>query len=126
MVLLISGGLLAIGLLAILALIWLIRGASGEQEQESASGVQLRAATPRVEVAPAAEVDGTGAVLSDGQMTSLALMNPEFHALATQLRTLHQQSAELEERLDILIQVVERIERSLPQQTHAEQPEGTE
>ncbi|WP_376794257.1 hypothetical protein [Thermogemmatispora sp.] len=117
MVLLISGGLLVLGLLAIVAMIWVIR--STPTEDRPARG--LASAPPRVEVAPALESEEREALPAGENHAgpALALLNPELHALATQLRTLHQQSTELEQRLDILIQVVERIERSLPAQTEA-------
>ncbi|MBX5450744.1 hypothetical protein [Thermogemmatispora sp.] len=124
MVLLISGGLLVLGLLAIVALIWVIRSTPAEDLPSRG----LASASPRVEVAPAFESGEREALPAgeDHRSHELALLNPELHALATQLRTLHQQSAELEQRLDILIQVVERIERSLPARTEAEASVGTE
>ncbi|WP_069805588.1 hypothetical protein [Thermogemmatispora onikobensis] len=128
MVLLISGGLLVLGLLAIVALIWVIRSTAAEELPARGP----TSAAPRVEVAPALESEEREA-LPVGEdhhehyrSQELALLNPELHALATQLRTLHQQSAELEQHLNTLIQVVERIERSLPAPTEAGAGAGAE
>ncbi|RAQ94827.1 hypothetical protein [Thermogemmatispora tikiterensis] len=128
MVLLISGGSLVLGLLAIIALIWVIRSTSAEDLSSRGPS----SAAPHVEVAPALESEEREALPAGEDHRApyrgheLALLNPELHALATQLRTLHQQSAELEQRLDILIQVVERIERSLPAPAEAANNAGAE
>ena len=49
---------------------------------------------------------------SRGEDQRLSSLNGQFHELASEIRTLHQQASQLEQRLSILTQMVDHIERT--------------
>jgi len=101
--LLIVGGLLVFGLLAILGAAFLARGEKGAE-----GTVKKPAAAPTPE---SAENGGLGQNLPVPQEeTQLATSNGQFHELAAELRTLYQETQELEHRLSLLVKIANQIE----------------
>ena len=49
---------------------------------------------------------------SRGEDQRLSSLNGQFHELASEIRTLHQQASQLEQRLSILTEMVDHIERT--------------
>jgi hypothetical protein len=49
---------------------------------------------------------------SRGEDQRLSSLNGQFHELASEVRTLHQQASQLEQRLSILTEMVDHIERT--------------
>jgi hypothetical protein len=110
--LLIVGGLLVFGLLAMLGAAFLARGEKG-----AAGTVKKPAAAPEP-----AENGGSGpeAASKDVAMgqnlpvpqeeTQPAPLNGQFHELAAELRTLYQETQELERRLNLLVKIANHIE----------------
>ena len=112
--LLIVGGLLVFGLLAILGAALLAR-----DEKGAAETVKKPAAAPMPEPAenggpgPKAAVKdvATGQNLPVPQEeTQPASLNGQFHELAAELRTLYQETQELERRLNLLVKIANHIE----------------
>ncbi|HVB73038.1 MAG TPA: hypothetical protein VNE38_05730 [Ktedonobacteraceae bacterium] len=125
--LLIIGGLLAFALVAILAAILL--GVS-EQRAEKARAynelVPLAVSTQAIETPPATSNQGgesapirqafpvtiEKAVRSSTDEMKLAALNGQIHEFASELRSLHQQAWELEQRLRGLTEMVDHIEEA--------------
>ncbi len=130
--LLILGGFFGVGLLGVIGLVALIvtekrpqadahvQGASqadvaAEVQEQATSDAQEPSVAPlevSEEVEPAADVLTTSASPIATPEHPLVLMNGQGHEFAAQLRTLHQQAQELEQRLSVLVAVVERFEYS--------------
>ncbi len=131
--LLIFAGLLVVGLLAILGIVWAIRSESSAAQSVLASSTPTAATTPTVPTSlektavstqthRAAEeppsvtetFPGTREVERslDSEEESFPMSNGQLQELVSQLQTLHQQSQELERRLSVLTNMVEHIQRS--------------
>ncbi|MBA2284421.1 MAG: hypothetical protein H0W02_02955 [Ktedonobacteraceae bacterium] len=117
---LILGGLMLIGLAAIIGVVLLI---ISEPRKKAAIPVRTVEARPSKGPAPQANaletpaspkqnypVPREAALSTDAQQ--FARLNGQFHELAISLRALHEQSSELEQRLGNLANVFERIEES--------------
>ena len=110
--LLIVGGLLVFGLLAMLGAAFLARGEKG-----AAGPVKKPAAAPEP-----AENGGSAPELASKDVamgqnlpvpqeeTQPASLNGQFHELAAELRTLYQETQELERRLNLLVKIANHIE----------------
>ncbi len=111
MSMLIIAGLMAIGLLAIVGVIFL---AMGEEKAAATTAPGPKQApttarpTAEAEKEPMAQ-QHLPVVREDPQV---AVINGQFRELAAQLRVLHQQAREIEQRLSILSQAADHIERS--------------
>ncbi len=112
--LLIVVGLLVFGLLAMLGAAFLARGEKG-----AAGTAKKPAAAPAPEPAEnggpgpeaAAKDVATGQNLPVPQEeTQLASLNGQFQELAVELRTLYQETQELERRLSLLVKIANHIE----------------
>lgn len=128
--LLIFGGLLVVGLLAILGIVWAIRSEPTARRDAPVPSTPAAAAptvslslekntappqTRGVTVNPVTVTQtppGTREVEQPITEEPLPLSNGQLHELMTQLQTLHQQSQEFERRLSILTNMVEHIQRS--------------
>lgn len=102
--LLIVGGLLVFGLLAILGAALLARG-----EKSAAETVKKPAAAPTPEAAVKDVATGQNLPVPQEE-TQLASLNGQFHELAAELRTLYQETQELERRMNLLVKVANHIE----------------
>lgn len=124
MSLLIIGGLFALGVVAILGAVLL--GIS-EQRRENARAnaatvpVSLpvdeqatslpRASAPLTTARPTIPLDRPTALLDHEEPAALPALNGQFHELADEIRELHQQAWDLEQRLSSLTKTIARIER---------------
>lgn len=123
MSLLIIGGLFALGVVAILAAVLL--GLS-EQRRENARANALAApvslpadertnslsqmSAPLTTARPTIPLD-RAARLDHEEPAALPALNGQFHELADEIRELHQQAWDLEQRLSTLTETIARIER---------------
>jgi hypothetical protein len=142
--LLIFGGLLVLGLLAIVGIIWTIRSEPSTAQNAPAPSTPIAATTPTVPVSPekntappqrhSVAVDplpvteapsGTKEVEPpiNGEEEPFPISNGQLHELAAQLRTLHQQSQEIERRLSVLTNMIDHIQRSQNDQSSIEELE---
>ena len=110
--LLIVGGLLVFGLLAILGAALLARGEKGAAETVKKPAAAPEPAENGGSEAEAAAKDGAmGQNLPVPQEeTQPASLNGQFHELATELRTLYQETQKLERRLNLLVKIANHIE----------------
>lgn len=123
MSLLIIGGLFALGVVAILGAVLL--GIS-EQRRENARANALAAqvslpvgeqtssrppaSAPVTTARPTIPLDRP-ALLDHEEPSALPALNGQFHELADEIRDLHQQAWDLEQRLSTLTETIARIER---------------
>jgi len=126
--LLIIGGLLAVGILAILGAVLL--GMSEQRTEnaqknrtpqtipvamsESANYRTVDEAAARMPVGAinrAPTADETALITMEGEQLHPSL-NGQFHELAGEIRTLHQQARHLEQRLGVLSEMVSHIEQT--------------
>jgi len=120
MSLLIIGGLFALGVVAILGAILL---GIGEQRRENALSapvsrpVDERTASlsspsaPLTTARPTIPLDRPTTRLPNEESTTYTALNGQFHELAAEIRELHQQAWDLEQRLSTLADTIARIER---------------
>lgn len=124
MSLLIIGGLFALGVVAILGAILL---GIGEQRRENArtnahsAPVPLpvdertaslpQAAAPLTTARPTIPLDRPNTRLSHEEPPDYPALNGQFHELADEIRELHRQAWDLEQRLSTLTDTIARIER---------------
>jgi hypothetical protein len=121
--LLIIGGLLAFGLLALLASVFLARG---ERQEGQAAAKAATAPSPSATAkttqplkplsetpdTPAAEMPETTETLPAVLGETPLVLNGQFHELANELHTLHEYAIELEHRLSVLTGIVDHIEHA--------------
>ena len=121
---LILGGLFALGIVALLAVAGLARGEQ-RQQQTRAKGAEAHAPSPGQPQAadgpeaPAAAqsqkltvpLDRTKTLLRRDEQSAGVLLNQHFHELADELRDLHQQAWDLDQRLGRLSDMVDQLER---------------
>ena len=127
---LIIGVLFVVALVAIIALVFVLRSEPRSTgtvpANPAASATPDVAATSRPETATMTNeslpsmtsvptvptVPDVPSVPTATEESHLAMGNGQFHELAVELHTLHGQSQEIEHRLSILSEMIERIERS--------------
>ncbi len=126
---LIIGGLFALALLAIVGLVFLLRSEPrtpkvpvtrvdneplkmSETAQIASGGAPTQPGlpAPKEDVTPSVQ---TGPLQQNGQR--FPVVNGQFHKLSTELRALHIQAQEIEQRLSILSEMIERIEHDQTQ-----------
>ena len=121
---LIIGGLFALALLAILGVIFLIRGESRTPKipvtkmdneplkmRETAQIAAGGAPTQPVLPAPKEEVLSQNIVPMQQKVSSFPVANGQFHKLSVELHALHAQAQDVEHRLSILTEMIERVEQ---------------
>ena len=131
--LLIVGGLLVVGILAILGLVFVMMGEGraraastlrSQEAQASLPSQQSRQAVHTASEASARAVSQAASPLTEPASVSTAptisvpakmqvasSMNGQFHELSTEIHRLHQQVQEIEHRLSVLTNMVDSIER---------------
>ena len=122
---LIIGGLFVVALLALVGLVFVLRSESGATRvaQTKPANPQSSATSPVVatgqpsastygDVSPSMVSVPTVPPSVETEEPHFAMANGQFHELAEELHTLHEQSQEIEHRLSILSEMIERIERS--------------
>ena len=123
--LLIIGGLLVVAAAAIIGAVLI---GMSEQRTERARNARLKQptstassdlATNKLMEEPTTTASGPNFpttresnLPSKGEDQRLSSLNGQFHELASEIRTLHQQASQLEQRLSILTQMVDHIERT--------------
>jgi DNA-binding IclR family transcriptional regulator len=112
---LITGGLLALGILSMLGAILLARGGSSEKPTSEArvgrTLVEPASTSPAAIAAPTTQrevIEHAGEVQV---LEQLLRMNEQFHELADRLEAIHERSIAIEQRLDRISAQVERIEK---------------
>ena len=141
---LILGGLFALGIIAILAVVGLARGEQRQRKPRADEvGVQVPSpaephttSDPEVPVASRSRkltvpLDQTHSLVGpDGQSASVRLMPvpqtglQQFHELADEIRTLHQHARDLEQRLGRLSEMVDHVEHVQNGQTSIEEEQS--
>jgi hypothetical protein len=118
---LIIAGLMIIALLAIIGAISLAisveKTPAATQKSPAPTQTPAAPAETKKELVP---VQSLPTVQDDARM---AFINGQFHELASQLRTLHQQSQEIERRLSMLSQAADAIKRSQSSSVSVEETE---
>ena len=119
--LLIIGGLLAVGILAILGAVLLSlseqRAETARRNQEPAPALPTDR-NPTVKLRPLEETANRQPAATETTLATLegdsipSTLNGQFHELAGEIRSLHQQAQSLEQRLGVLTEMVNHIERS--------------
>ncbi len=121
--LLIIGGLLAFGLLALLGSVFLARG---ERQERQAAAKAATAPSPSATVkttqplkplsdtpdTPAVKMPETEETLPAVREEMPLALNGQFHELANELRTLHEYAIEIEQRLSVLTGIVDHVEHT--------------
>ena len=126
---LIIGGLFVVALVALVALVFVLRSESATPKAASIvqsvpvnppnSATQDVMATSQIDTSAHRDVSSPSMTATTTVPTSeptdephFAMANGQFHELTIELHTLHEQSQEIEHRLSILSEMIERIERS--------------
>jgi ribosome-binding protein aMBF1 (putative translation factor) len=109
---LITGGLIVLGVLILVAAFFIGRGDSASQANRTVPTPTTSAVTPeQVPTAPTVPVaTPQPAQAAQTLETQPVLMNGQIHELASQLQKLQEQSQELARRLELLNTMVRRIE----------------
>jgi hypothetical protein len=128
--LLIIGGLLAVGVLAILGAVLL--GISEQRAETTLKNAEPLPAlptnrNPTVKLRPIEETVDSQPVATEKTLATLegeqipSTLNGQFNELAGEIRSLHQQAQSLEQRLGALTETVDHIERSRGNHTSIEE-----
>jgi hypothetical protein len=128
--LLIIGGLLAVGVLAIIGAVLL--GISEQRAEESRRNAEPAPALPTnrhptVKLRPVEEDATSRPVATETTLATvereqgLSRLNGQFHEMVGEIRSLHQQAQNLERRLGVLTEMVDHIERAQGNHTSVEE-----
>ena len=122
---LIIGGLFVVALLALVGLVFVLRSESSTTRAAQTKPVGPQSSATSHVAATSQPVTATHGDVSSSlapaptvpdsiepEEPHFAMANGQFHELAEELHTLHEQSQEIEHRLSILSEMIERIERS--------------
>jgi hypothetical protein len=104
--LLIIGGLLVLAVVAILGAVLLSRSGEANGAATKTTPALQAPSQPSTPPAPATEASSAAAANSQHQ----SLLNGQFHEMADEIRTLHLQAWQLEQRLSALSEMVNQIE----------------
>jgi hypothetical protein len=108
--LLIIGGLLAVGLLALVGAVFL---AMGERRAPSPSATaKTTQSLKQPTSASAAKMPATNETLPAVREEAPLVLNGQYHELANELRTLHGHAIELEQRLSVLTGIAGNLEHA--------------
>jgi hypothetical protein len=114
---LLIGGLLVVAAAAVIGAILLGRSDQGAEGTRSTSGSHpppftesSQLVTRKLEDEPATALAGRAKAREEER--PLPFLNGQFHELASELRTLHQQSIEFGQRLSTLTEIVDHLERT--------------
>jgi hypothetical protein len=120
---LIIGGLAVVAVAAVVGLIFLLMSERRTALASTrAADIPTATALPAVRREPESERDTTptqqsasvsveGALPAEEVQHPFPILNGQFHELAAELRTLHQQSEEIERRLSLVNEMIARVER---------------
>ncbi|MDQ6643724.1 MAG: hypothetical protein M3Y76_04685 [Chloroflexota bacterium] len=128
--LLIIGGLLAVGVLAIIGAVLLgiseQRAEVTRRKNEPAPALPANR-NPTVKLRPVEEAASSRATATETTIATvereqgLSRLNGQFHELVGEIRSLHQQAQNLERRLGVLTEMVDHIERTQSNHTSIEE-----
>ena len=110
--LLIIGGLLALGLLAIVGAVFLAMGERRTVAQSPPATARTTQPLKQPTGVPAAKMPVTNETLPAVREETPLVLNGQYHELANELRTLHGQAIELEQRLSVLTEIADHIEHT--------------
>ena len=115
--LLIIGGLLAFGILALLGSVFLAMGERQAAAREATAPSPSATAKTTQPLKPpsgmsAAQMPATDETLPTVLEETPLVLNGQFHELANELRTLHEYAMELEQRLSVLTGIADHIEHT--------------
>lgn len=128
--LLIIGGLLAVGVLAIIGAVLL--GISEQRVEQSRRNSEPAPAlhanrNPTVKLRPLEEAANSRTTATETTLApvereqGLSRLNGQFHELVGEIRSLHQQAQNLERRLGVLTEMVDHIEHTQSNHTSVEE-----
>lgn len=122
---LIIGGLLAFALLAVLVAVLLgMREQRAEKARANGNGsVPTNAQKPAQETPTTSNYTAAPekSIPAPVDEQALVMLNGQFHEFATEIRSLHQQAWNLEQRLRGLTEMVDHIEESRNRRVHVEE-----
>ena len=118
---LIIGGLLVIGIAALIALFFVARSSDSgtsknaapkaNKQQPPAAAKQEEAEKPTPARSPVPAADQTSVAVRDEEPQWGEPFDGQFHELSMEVRTLHQQARDMEMRLERLTAILEHIEQ---------------
>lgn len=125
--------LFVVALLAVLGLVFLVRGES-QTSKKSATKVDneplklsetAEIAAGGTPTQPGLPAPKTEAIPEYSEVEQFPVANGQFHRLSVELHSLHGQAQEIEDHLGILTEMVERIENNQNHYTHVEEDVAT-
>jgi len=126
----IIGGLFAVALLAVLALVFLVRGeprtpknvtkVDNESLKLSETAQVAAGGTPTLPGLPTPNTE-TEVMPELHNVQQFPVGNGQFHRLSVELHSLHGQAQEIENRLGVLTEIIEHIEDDQDHYTHVEE-----
>ncbi len=128
--LLIIGGLLAVGVLAIIGAVLLgISEQRAEETRRNRKPVQALPVNrnPTIKLKPIEEAANSRPEATETTLATvereqgLSRLNGQFHELVGEIRSLHQQAQNLERRLEVLTEMVDHIESTQSNRTNVEE-----
>ena len=122
--LLIIGGMLALGLLALLGAVFLAMGERKAAAPSPSAKAETTQSLKQPSGTPAAKMPVTEETLPMVREEAPLVLNGQFHELASELHTLHGHAIELEQRLSALTGLADHLEHT--QANHIDIKEETE
>lgn len=119
--LLIIGGLLALGLLALVGAVFLAMGERQAKTPSSSATAKTTQSLKQPSSTPAAQLPATEETLPAVRDETPLALNGQYHELANELRTLHEHAIELEQRLSILAGIADHIEHTQANHNNVEE-----
>ena len=110
--LLIIGGLLALGLLAIVGAVFLAMGEKRAAAPSPSATAKTTQPLKQPTGAPVAKMPATKETLPAVREETLLVLNGQYHELANELHALHGRASELEQRLSALTEIADHIEHT--------------
>ena len=110
--LLIIGGLLALGLLAIVGAVFLAMGERRAAAPSPSATARTTQPLKQPTGAPAAKMPATKETLPAVREETPLVLNGQYHELANELHTLHRHAIELEQHLSALTEIADHLEHA--------------
>ncbi|OLE05213.1 MAG: hypothetical protein AUG82_05045 [Ktedonobacter sp. 13_1_20CM_4_53_11] len=110
--LLIIGGLLALGLLAIVGAVFLAMGEKRAAAPSPSATAKTTQPLKQPTGAAAAKMPATKETLPAVREETPLVLNGQYHELANELHALHGRASELEQRLSALTEIADHIEHT--------------
>lgn len=110
--LLIIGGMLALGLLALVGAVFLAMGERQAKTPSPAATAKTTQSPKQPSNIPAAQPPATAETLPAVRDETPLALNGQYHELVDELRILHEHAIELEQRLSVLTGIADHIEHT--------------